>query len=57
MGGRSIILHIHKHREVDIGKVVTDFANVKDRCCLFACKQSDNNLFIYFCLVREQAEF
>ena len=25
------ILHIHKHKEVDIDKVVTDFANVRDR--------------------------
>ena len=26
-----IILHIHKHKDVDIDKVVTDLANVKDR--------------------------
>lgn len=36
MGAKAIfalvILRIHKHKDVNVGKVVTDLVNVKDRC-------------------------
>lgn len=66
MGGRGkghiyslAILHIHEHKEVDTGKVLIDFANVKDRHRAFVCKISDNIMFSFYFSVRDRelAEF